>query len=230
MSLGIARRRAYAAGSSGGGPFDPSSLSDLVAWWKADALSLSDGASVASWVDSSGDSNPLIGGATEPIFHIDEDGSLPGVLFTASAHSGMTCTPLALPGTGWAVCFAFKPIPSSDGYGAILTQGAASGLWYRGGSRQMDYYHGGDHPSTTAITENAVHRYLVINDGTDVHFTLDGSADGTASGAGAGLAADHVGTDPSNDSANMELFEMFAVSRALTSPEQAEVVTYLDRW
>jgi hypothetical protein len=40
-------------------PFSPSDLANLAGWWKADALSLSDGDAIGTWIDSSGNGKDL---------------------------------------------------------------------------------------------------------------------------------------------------------------------------
>jgi hypothetical protein len=49
----------------------PGGVAGLKAWWKADALSLSDGASVMAWPDSSGNGNNLVPpvGQGPPVYH-----------------------------------------------------------------------------------------------------------------------------------------------------------------
>ena len=69
---------------SGGGleALAPNEIAGLAAWWKADALSLSNNDPVGTWLDSSGNSHPLAGFTTaRPLYKTNVQNSLPGVLF-----------------------------------------------------------------------------------------------------------------------------------------------------
>jgi hypothetical protein len=82
--------------------FSPASVSGLYAWWKADAITgLSDGASIASWSDSSGNGWTAAqgGGATvQPLYKTGIVNSLPVARFdsddglTSSASAALTAT------------------------------------------------------------------------------------------------------------------------------------------
>jgi hypothetical protein len=69
-----------------GTSFDPSTITGLLGWWKADALSLSDGDAVASWTDSSSNSNPWVQatGGNKPIYKTDGMNGRPAVVFDGS--------------------------------------------------------------------------------------------------------------------------------------------------
>lgn len=62
--------------------FNPDSIAGLVGWWKADSLALSDGATVTSWADSSGNGNDGTGVST-PVYKISILGGFPVVRFVS---------------------------------------------------------------------------------------------------------------------------------------------------
>ena len=78
--------KVQSSGGGGGGGFDPSSLGNLSSWFKADALGLSNGATVTSWADSAG-GNTLDGYGGTPIYNASdaEFGNMPSVSFNGSS-------------------------------------------------------------------------------------------------------------------------------------------------
>lgn len=64
-------------------PFTPASIAGMEAWFKADALALSDGAAVSSWTDSSIFARPAVQatGGNQPTFQTNELNSLPVIRF-----------------------------------------------------------------------------------------------------------------------------------------------------
>jgi hypothetical protein len=70
------------------GEFDPSSLGNLSAWYKVDALGLSNGATVTSWVDSSGTGNDMNSYSGTPTYNASdaEFGGMPSVSFNGSSY------------------------------------------------------------------------------------------------------------------------------------------------
>lgn len=60
------------SGGGGGGGFNPSSLGNLSAWYKADSLSLSNGATVTSIADSSGTGNDMTSYGGTPIYNASD--------------------------------------------------------------------------------------------------------------------------------------------------------------
>ncbi len=63
----------------------PASFSGLLAWWKADSLSLSNNDPVSSWTDSSGNGKTATGSSiTRPLYKTSIFGSMPAVVFDGS--------------------------------------------------------------------------------------------------------------------------------------------------
>jgi hypothetical protein len=86
-------------GPSGDPAAQPDGLSGLVAWYKADALALSDGAAVTSWTDSSASgANPLVQAVApaQPVFKTAILNGLPVVRFNGTAQGLVTAGNLSL--------------------------------------------------------------------------------------------------------------------------------------
>jgi len=96
--------------SGGGGAFNPLSLSPT-AWYKADALVLSNDDAVASWADSSGNGNTLTqaSGVNRPIYKTNIKNSLPAVLFGASQYMDSAAFGVALAQPGTVIIAAKAP-------------------------------------------------------------------------------------------------------------------------
>lgn len=79
--------RIISSGGGGGGSFDPTSISGLVAWYKADSLSLSNLATVTTWNDSSGAGNHLSSYSGTPQYLASDAvlGNNPGVYYDANS-------------------------------------------------------------------------------------------------------------------------------------------------
>jgi hypothetical protein len=60
---------------------DPSDISGLNGWWKADSLSLADGDPVTTWTDSSGSGYDLTEATLRPSYQTNEQNGLPAVRF-----------------------------------------------------------------------------------------------------------------------------------------------------
>lgn len=91
MPSAILNRRLV--GASG---FNPANYGagTLKAWFKADSLSLSDGAAVSTWLDSSSNGNHATAG-TAPTFKMGIQNGKPGVLFVGASSQFLTADGLA---------------------------------------------------------------------------------------------------------------------------------------
>lgn len=83
------------------GTFDPLSLGNLRAWYKADALGLSNGATVTSWIDNSGTGNNMSSYSGTPIYNASDAqfGGMPSVSFDGSSYLYKN-NPISLPVDG----------------------------------------------------------------------------------------------------------------------------------
>ena len=75
-------------GGGGGGGFNPSSLGNLSAWYKAASLSLSNGATVTSIADSSGTGNDMTSYGGTPIYNASDAqfGGKPSISLNGSSY------------------------------------------------------------------------------------------------------------------------------------------------
>lgn len=100
-------------GGGGGGPWDPSQLSALWGWYKADAVTgVSDGSTLSTWSDSSGNGNDLtLNSGAVSTFETNELNALPVVRMSDSANlSGTYEAPVSETGvTDVFFCGLVKP-------------------------------------------------------------------------------------------------------------------------
>lgn len=115
----------------------PSDLSGLQAWWKADSLALTDGAAVASWSDSSGNSRSAAQGTAgarpvyktsilngKPVVRFDGvDDNLP---FTASSLTSVTAFVVCAPsgGTAYNGPLGWGGLPPNHGFALVSADGS----------------------------------------------------------------------------------------------------------
>lgn len=102
--------------------FDPSSLTGLKIWLKADAQSYTDGQSVTTWTDSSGNANDFVTDSTNPTFKTNIVNGKPVVRFngTSGGDDLKNTTALSLlNNVGSATIFAVCSDTNSGGGTAI---------------------------------------------------------------------------------------------------------------
>jgi hypothetical protein len=125
--------------------WSPAQWSGVAGWWRADSLTLTDGAAVASWSDKSGNGNTLTQatGAQQPVFKVGAGASgmngQPVVHFTAASSTLLTkATPTGLPasiaangGKGFSVLAVFRPTSSvTHAMFVGYNPAASSGGWH----------------------------------------------------------------------------------------------------
>lgn len=78
----------------------------------------------------------------------------------------------------WWFSMWFNPSPGNDSYATLLSDPDGSyGIWYRGATRQVDYYAAGDHNSTATLVENRWHHVAASVDNGNVQLFIDGQPD-----------------------------------------------------
>lgn len=152
-----------------------------------------DGTTLSATDATSNANNGTISGATAT------SGKVGGAANFNGTTDNITWGTAITPGSTFTVQMWLYPIPSSDGYGSLLTEGDNRGLYYRGGSMKFSYYDITDHLNTTALTENAWNYVAVTGNGTSISLYLNGSPDGSATYTVSAIAFDHMG-DASGDS------------------------------
>lgn len=145
----------------------PSDLTGLAGWYKADAItSLSDGDAVASWVDSSGNSNTLTQSTAgaQPSYETNELNSLPIVRFDKDASPGDNVFNADLggdfePGTGDFFIAMVAKFPSS-GTQFFMSKAAS-------GTQGMQVFMSGSNllfrPQTVGTTTNNIAQLSVVD-------------------------------------------------------------------
>jgi hypothetical protein len=119
--------------------WDPGDTTNLWGWWKADGLSLSDGDSVGTWYDSSGNGRnmTLVAGAQKPIYKTNILNSLPVVRFTIAGQQALAAGGNS-GGQGFYTTFIVAKSQSAStnsyamafgGPGLAIIHGFADNLW-----------------------------------------------------------------------------------------------------
>ncbi len=220
--------------SSADSVFAPTDVAQLVSWWKADALSLSDANPVSTWPPTAGLENSALTqtGSNRPTYRTSRINGLPSVAFASassqSLDTGAWITSRAVPNT---VFTAFR-------YGTI------TGNLYSGRSGVFNYAGllagkldigtgGGGGVSTEADLDNDWHVLGAVYNGAATALYLDGRravATGTTStGASANLPGLRMGSNSSGSGAYLdgEIAELVVYDAALTPAEVAQVMSYL---
>jgi len=121
------------------------------------------------------------------------------ITLAATATSGTTTVSVWL-----------RPINSSAGYGAILSQSTSYGLYYRGSINRLSWYgSGGDHLSSTVFTPGNWYYVVATQSAAGVKFYVNGMPDATFAGGNVAFAAlNNIGSDPANEEYKGQLDEM----------------------
>ncbi len=222
--------------NSGGGLLDPSAISNLITWFKADALSLSDNTPVSSWSPSSGAETAALtaSGANRPVYRTNRVNSLPSVVFTATSSQNMD--------TGaWVTA---RPVPNTVFFVGKFT--TTNGNFYTGRSGVFCYAGAGaggtlttgagatnEMTSSASLGTTNFNVAGVMYNGTSSAIYLNSRTPTTAGTTGTGAAASLPGLRLGTNSAGTgtfldgEIAEILVYNRALTSTEITSVVTYL---
>lgn len=110
--------------------FDPSTVSGLVAWWKADSLALNDGDAVATWLDSSinGRDATQATSGQRPVYKASIINGKPVVRFDRSLSQKLAFTPVSL--SSGVTVFIVAAVTSVTQWGGPLTWQAASQIGF----------------------------------------------------------------------------------------------------
>jgi hypothetical protein len=218
----------------------PSSLSGLVAWLKADAISASDGDAVASWVDSSGNSNTPVQAtaANKPTYTTNVLNGLPVVRF--DGNDGLTMPTagnfdLATPtifvvakrnaGTSGSI-MGKSTTGFTDGRRRKMAVATSSGgIAYAAGSDSQSIAitatPGNWNMFGVVATSNTSHSIYLNGTKTDFTTTL---ADSTLNAANMIIGSNFaVGTEPFNG----DIAEIIIFNRALSSTQVVGIENYL---
>lgn len=160
----------------------PPDVTGLVAWWKADALVLSNNDAIHTWADSSGNGHTLTDGGVgnEPIYNTNQQNSLPGATFDGNRLMTITTpfssSPVAI----------FAVLKGTGGDRTIIGGDTNSAQYRLNSSDAPQLLKAGVTVVGTASTTLSSTTFYVLDmnyDGTTLNFFLNGAADGTASNA-----------------------------------------------
>lgn len=224
--------------------------SGLYAWYDATKIVASDGDSVSTWADQSGNARDLTQtGTNRPVYKVNIFGSQPAVLFTSASSQYMVNNAMAALFTGtdpaYTMALVLKQATTTGTptwIGATNSTDASRqhSFWGNGATDYRDYNQndshtikqasGGSGPNTSA------HVLTATFDGTTERRYRDGTQLGTDFAMSTGVATTldrfALGCYPAtvpNSFMNGHIAEVVLVSRALSTLELTEVTRYLGR-
>lgn len=166
-----------------------------------------------TWTDLSGNGNDgtLLNG---PAYDSANQGSL---IFDGSDDQ-VTLAGVTIPTTSTINMWVY-PIPSSDGYGTLLTQGASYGIWYRGGSQKVSSYYSTDHLTAQTLTENQWNNIVIVNNGGNLSFYINNTLDSNTYTSAVSFTANCVGNDNISENFKGKISNVQIYNRVLTPTE-----------
>src|SRR5215831_16677041 len=205
-------------------------------WWKADTIGLADGASVASWSDSSGNGFTMAqpNGALQPVYKLNIRNSLPVVRFANVANTGLFTTGMNINAVNWTVFIVYADnCPGCGGRTAL--QSTVDNNWLLGAYAD-DYkiYNNGFSSGSCACYAGGLLLYQTAwADNANAHSRVFGSEIGTTGTAGeilTDLAMNAAGIRNTNSSAQ-DIGEVLFYKRTLNASDITTTETYLkSRW
>jgi hypothetical protein len=213
---------------------DPTTLSNLIAQFRADSLSLSDGTSVASWVPAAGVEAAAAANGTpanQPVYHTNQISGKPAVVFTAASSQQLD--------TGaWGTA---RPVPNTV---FVVGKLNASGTGNLFSGRNGVYNYMGTTTGTNvaigagAITEmsatitSGYHVFAAVYNGASSSIYVDSKTPitgTTGTGASASLPGLHLGSSSTGGGSYLDgaIAELIVYNRALSTSEINGVLTWL---
>jgi hypothetical protein len=220
------------------GIFNPAKLAGLTVWFDASQLALSDGASVATWPDLSGNGNDATQatGTTQPIFHTNRLDGLPIVSFDGIDDNILTAA--FVQSAERTVCILAKAndaAPSLDGYFNIAT-GATRVLQFRqedASSVQAAAFDsvGVAYLDDTAALTQTWQRNSILHAAAVIETFVEGASDGSTAITGSPptpTVSFQLGSaKPTSQFGNVDIAEVIVYNRVLTASERQTVENYL---
>jgi hypothetical protein len=237
---------------AGAAAFAPTDISGLKLWLKADSLSLSDGDAVASWTDSSGNSNAASQGtaANKPTYKASIINSLPVVRFDGSNDYLTIARNAGLEPTACTIFAVVRASSSPSAFSYIVSKklSAGSSASYSvgvnaaAGSRGLCNVATSGEKASSAVAQGTVwnsfaHVLCVKIDGSNIHQYFDGNEIGIAAVGAVGA----INYDSNNlmlgayDATQLywggDLAELLIYNTALSDANRWSVQGYLgNRW
>lgn len=212
--------------------FDPSSVSSLAMWEKADAITgISNGGAVATWSDSSGNGRDLTQATAgnRPTYQTNVINGKPVVRFAAASTQYITnSTNFTTPVT---VIYVGKQTGGSNG--RVLSSVANNWLLgYWSGGKNQAYFEGWVSSVGTPATDTNWHIYSAVETGSLSTVYADGSQIYSNASGVAGPNGISVGCWASGgptECSNVDIAEVLVYSSALSSGDRANIEDYLNR-
>lgn len=219
----------------------PSDISGNVLWLKADSLTLNDGDSVTTWVDSSGNGNDATQtGALRPTYKTGIIGGKPVVRFDgASQGMNVPSGSTELNITGDLTMFVVLKSSSAASQAVAVFGDSSAGttgfMLYLGNqfAGKASFLSSGNVTwltQSSAVNNGSGHMVSVVLSGTALTFYKDGSADGSGTSAAPvvytgtrGIGFSDTGASPFNG----DIAELIVFNAALSSGDRARVEAYL---
>lgn len=177
----------------------PPAKADLKMWYDATQLSLSDGGSISTWTDATGNGHDLTG--TAATYRTGQiNGKAVGRFDGVDDHLEVTFAAVSEPFTVAFVGQLQNP-NSGSGEVAVADAGGSTPTFFSNKDDQWDQKVSGSSDIDGGADDSNVHVFTVQYDGGGSYFNVDGSqtASGTSDGAGMdgfGLGARGDGTQP----------------------------------
>lgn len=212
---------------------DPTSITGLAAWFKADAITGKiDGDAIAQWNDGSGNNRHLAQatGSKQPLYKTAIQNSLPIVRFDGTDDTMKVAFTLNQP----EHVFAVVKITSTSA-SKYLWDGGAVGdvmvLYQSLSAGNLRQYAGTNGASLTGISWATFHQVSALYNGASSEIRLDAAATATSVGAanagGLAVGSNFGGT---NNSA-IDVAEILVYSAALSATDKGRVEAYLkSKW
>jgi hypothetical protein len=207
----------------------PAITTPMIAWWHADALSLSNGANVTTWLDSSGHAINLAYNTAAPIFTTNAVNSLPAVTFNGSSTQLVTTNPENFP-QPWCVFVVAEEATTS----AVTTLFACNNAsLYIDASQKLALYAGTFTPGIgPTITTTSWHVYEASFNGASSFVDTDGTGNQTTMSQGSnalGLTGYSLGSGYVNGGNwNGSIAEVIVYPALLSSGDRATIRQYLE--
>lgn len=204
-------------------PIAPTGVSNLAAWYKADALALSNGNPVSTWMDSSGNLRDVTQiGSARPTYVTNVINSLPVVRFDG-VDDYMTLAQSFISGGAWTVFAVAKsssgtgPIASNDAPGQrgwVFWRGTSGGNFETGGAAGTNY------------TASSGFDIITVKGGIEIYVDGGFNASSTRS-IPSNSAPFEVGRRNFSEKLTGDIAELIIYNSALTFAERVGVEMYL---
>ena len=210
-------------------PFDPTQVTGLQGWWKADSLALSDGAPVASWTDSSTHGRNATPGVA-PTFVLNPlSMGKPAVHFTSGTVLRFTAIPIATPAGYTIIAVTFRAAGwTLNVMSANTGSPAPEGLDCGGGNAVYMSDAGG-----RVVAPIQSNRWSVYTQTSDYASTYHGFENGmplTLGATGGWASANHydqIGMRGDGDSGDGYIAELLFYDHVLSDADRLSVEKYL---